>query len=185
MTKQKGTKTMTQTSCVTYFLVISGDGGGEVCACGRQPCLSKAQGWGRVIDLWKGRQPQWRRVDTKALLFSWDNTWLRPWVYLLACFGLLNLEKELFYRSISTSWVCHLITELHDGCRLLTLGYICALCYICATCCSMAFPGAQVKVRVAFPLATHRHWVLSQVGAYEKTNLMDKVLVKNTVPLSA
>lgn len=29
MTKQKGTKTMTQTSFVAYFYVISGDGGGE------------------------------------------------------------------------------------------------------------------------------------------------------------
>lgn len=36
MTKQKGTNTMTQTSCGMYFYVISGDGGGGIV------CLWKA-----------------------------------------------------------------------------------------------------------------------------------------------
>lgn len=90
----------------------------EMCACGRQPCLSKRQGWGRIVDLWRWRQSQWRRGETKALLFPWDSTWLRPWVHLLVCFGLLKLEKELCYRSINTSWV---FTDWHDGCRPLTV----------------------------------------------------------------
>lgn len=81
-----------------------------------QPCLSKGQGWGRIMDLWRWKEPQQRRGETKALLFPWGNTWPRPWVCLLACFGLLNLEKELGYRSISSSWV---FTDLHKGCRLL------------------------------------------------------------------
>ena len=61
---------------------------------GRQPCLSKGQGWGRSMDLQRWGQPQWRSGETKALLFPQGNIWPRPWVGHLVCSGLLTWKKS-------------------------------------------------------------------------------------------
>ncbi|XP_041575350.2 nectin-2-like isoform X2 [Taeniopygia guttata] len=39
----------------------------ELCAWGRQPCLSKRQGWGRIVDLRRWRQSQWRRASVQVM----------------------------------------------------------------------------------------------------------------------